>query len=179
VLCVTLAVPGDSARELARYDRGDVLAGEYWRLLSGHFVHLGWGHTWLNVAALLIVGMLFSDVLRTRDWLASVCASILAIDIGLLWLEPDVEWYVGLSGALHGLVAAGALHLVARRERLGLVLVLGLCAKLVYEQAFGALPLTAATSGGPVLVVAHLYGAIGGACAAALALYLRRRGSRL
>lgn len=178
-LCIVLALPGDAARELARYDRSDIAAGEYWRFLSAHFVHLGWGHMWLNVAALLILGVLFADVLRARDWLASGLASIAAIDLGLVWLEPGVEWYVGLSGALHGLMAAGALGLIGRGEALGIVLALGLCGKLGYEQAFGPLPFTAETSGGPVLVAAHLYGAVGGFVAAAVARYVLPRRSRL
>ncbi|HEV2322134.1 MAG TPA: hypothetical protein VGT42_07200, partial [Gammaproteobacteria bacterium] len=71
--------------------------------------------------------------------------------------------YVGISGALDTLWAAGALALIRRRDRFGWVLAVFLLLKLGYEQLFGALPFSTATSGGPVIVDAHLYGAFAGA----------------
>ena len=47
----------------------------------------------------------------------------------------------------------------------GVWLLLGIIAKLSYEQFFGALPMTAEASGGPVWVNSHLYGALGGVVA--------------
>ena len=84
-------------------------------------------------------------------------------------------WYVGLSGVLHGFVAAGALALLLRRETLGAVLGVGLAAKLIFEQIVGPVPFTAASVGGPVVVAAHLYGAIGALLAEAAAQLARRR----
>ena len=37
---------------------------------------------------------------------------------------------------------------------------IGVVCKLAYEQSVGAVPLTATSSGGPVVVNAHFYGAI-------------------
>jgi rhomboid family GlyGly-CTERM serine protease len=178
-LCALLAFAGEAGRQFARYERTGIEAGEYWRLLLGHTVHLGFGHLWPNVLALLILGVLFGDVLRQRDWAVVGLASATAIDVGLYLLDPGVEWYVGLSGVLHGFMAAGALALMLRGETLGALLALGLCGKLVYEHAFGPLPFTARSTGGPVIVAAHLYGAAGGFVAAAATRYFGSRGSRL
>ena len=167
-ICLALAVGGNDVRELARYERVGLEGGQYWRLLSGHLVHLGWGHLWPNVAALLIVGFLFEGVFRTADWLRSGLVSVAAIDAGLYLLEPTVPWYVGLSGVLHGFVAAGAFALLLQRQALGAVLAIGLCGKLLFEQIFGPVPLTAGAVGGPVIVAAHLYGAAGGFVATAV-----------
>ena len=49
-VCALLAAGGDEIRELARYERNAIEGGEYWRLLSGHLVHLGLGHLWPNLA---------------------------------------------------------------------------------------------------------------------------------
>jgi hypothetical protein len=38
-----------------------------------------------------------------------------------------------------------------------------LVAKLIYEQCFGALPFSSVSTGGTVIVDAHLYGALAGA----------------
>jgi hypothetical protein len=90
-------------------------------------------------------------------------------------LDPSVLWYVGLSGVLHGLVAAGALALVVRRQALGAVLGVCLGAKLVFEQIVGPVPFTAESVGGPVVVAAHLYGSAGGILAEAAVQIARRR----
>ena len=177
--CVALAAGGDELRELGRYQRDAIENGQYWRLVSGHLVHLGLGHLWPNLVALVIVGALFEGVLGNADlWRVSL-ASAAAIDLGLYVLEPDVVWYVGLSGVLHGLVAAGALALCLRRQTLGFVLAIGLCAKLGFEQLAGPVPFTAASVGGPVVVASHLYGAAGGLLAEAFARVVRRRRSRV
>ena len=178
-VCAALAVGGDALREAGRYEREAIETGELWRLVSGHLVHLGWGHLWPNLAALAVIAALFADVFRNADWLRTSFAAAAAIDLGLYLFDPQVQWYVGLSGVLHGLVAAGALALLLRREALGAVLALGLCAKLGYEQLAGPVPFTAESVGGPVVVAAHLYGAAGGFLAEALTRVVRRRGSRV
>ncbi len=174
-VCLLLGVGGDEVRELLRYERDAIHGGEYWRLVSGHLVHLGFGHLWPNLVALAIIGLLFEGVFRNADWLRVGAASAAAIDLGLYALEPTVLWYVGLSGVLHGFVAAGALALLLRRETLGAVLGVGLAAKLIFEQLVGPVPFTAASVGGPVVVAAHLYGAIGALLAEAAAQLARRR----
>ncbi len=177
-VCLLLGVGGDELRELLRYERDAIHSGEYWRLVSGHLVHLGFGHLWPNLVALAVIGLLFEGVFRNADWLRVGVASAAAIDLGLYTLEPTVLWYVGLSGVLHGFVAAGALALLVRRETLGAVLGVGLAGKLIFEQLVGPVPFTAASVGGPVVVAAHLYGAIG-ALLAEIAVQLARRRSRV
>ena len=88
---------------------------------------------------------------------------MVAIDAGLWLCDSTVQWYVGSSGVLHGLMAAGAFAHLRRREPDGWVLLGLLVAKLVWEQRVGPLPL----AGGVVVVDAHLYGVIGGAAVAA------------
>jgi len=174
-ICLVLAAGGDTVRELGRWERDAIETGEYWRLVSGHLVHLGLGHLWPNLAALAIIGLLFEGVFSNLDWVRIGAASAAAIDLGLYMLNPDVSWYVGLSGVLHGYVAAGALALIVRGERLGVVLAIGVAAKLIFEQVVGPVPFTAASVGGPVVVAAHLYGVVGALLAEALVAIARRR----
>jgi rhomboid family GlyGly-CTERM serine protease len=175
IVCVLLAAGGDEARELGRYQRDALESGQYWRLVSGHLVHLGFGHLWPNVLALVIVGALFDGVLRNADWWRVSFVSAMVIDGGLYLFDPNVLWYVGLSGVLHGVVAAGALALALDRQALGFVLAVGLAAKLSFEQFAGPVPFTAESVGGPVVVAAHLYGAAGGVLTHALTHVVRRR----
>ena len=57
---------------------------------------------------------------------------------------------------------SGAFALCRSDAPLGYALLLGVGGKLVWEQLVGPLPFSESTSGGPVLVDAHLYGTIGG-----------------
>lgn len=157
---------GDSARAWLRFDPAGIAAGEWWRLLSGHLVHLGVPHVLLNVAALLLLWWLVGSGLSVAGWLLVIASSLACIDLGLWFLDPALSWYVGLSGLLHGLFAAG---LVARWQSAPVEsLLLGalLAAKLLFEQLSGPLPGSEASAGGAVVVNAHLYGAVGGIAAA-------------
>jgi rhomboid family GlyGly-CTERM serine protease len=170
---VLLAIGGAKVERALRYERAAVLEdGEYWRLLTAHLVHLSAYHLVLNLAGLVLVAVLFPRLFSPGAWLAVGLVSAAAIDLGFLWNEPELEWYVGLSGVLHGILAAGAVAWWRRESKLFAFLLSAiLVGKLVWEQGAGDLP-TAGTM--PVVVDAHLYGAIGGAIAA-LGLELSRR----
>jgi rhomboid family GlyGly-CTERM serine protease len=180
LLCLALSLGGDAARDWARYDRTALEAGQVWRLLTAHLVHLGWGHLWPNLLALLLIGGLVEEFLKPLEWVAASVVAALAIDAGLYVFDPGVPWYVGLSGVLHGLVACGAVMMLrARQFRIGAVLALGVAAKLAWEQSQGPIPLTEASAGGPVIVAAHLYGALSGMVTAFAFGFVRRRSPRL
>jgi rhomboid family GlyGly-CTERM serine protease len=167
-LCVLLLViqSGGAAAELAlRYDRDGLAAGQWWRLLTGHVVHLGYEHAVLDVAGLALLWALFARDYSLRGWLLILALSVAGIDAGLWVLSSTTQWYVGSSGVLHGVLAAGTCAHLRRREPDGWILAVFLVGKLIYEQAHGALPLMA---GGAVIVDAHLYGAVSGALAAVL-----------
>jgi rhomboid family GlyGly-CTERM serine protease len=160
---MALTLSGDAGRGALRYERAALAAGQYWRLLTAHVVHLSVRHAALNCLGVALLWALFARDYRWRGWLAIVLSSVAAIDAGLWFADSTVEWYVGSSGVLHGVLAAGALAHLRRGERDGLVLAALLLAKLLYEHWVGALPL----SGSEVVTDAHLFGAIGGATAAA------------
>ena len=161
---------GATARALLSYDRPALLDAELWRLLSGHFVHLGVSHLLLNVAGLLLIWYLISAYFSWRQWLLIMATVIIGIDLGFWFLQPQLIWYVGLSGMLHGLLAAGIVAGTHSGRLDAWILGVVLAAKLVYEQLVGPLPGSAETSGGAVIVAAHLYGAVSGAAAAGLIL---------
>jgi rhomboid family GlyGly-CTERM serine protease len=146
---------GDRADAILRYDRGAIAAGGWWRLLTAHTVHLDLHHLVLNELGLVLMWALFAADFDAVEWCIIVTSGALAISSGLWWLSPRVGWYVGASGVLHAVMAAGcARHLAERTWDRWLLLVI-LCAKLAYEQLGGREP--------PMVVVdAHLYGAVCG-----------------
>ncbi|MEM9056768.1 MAG: rhombosortase [Pseudomonadota bacterium] len=177
------ALGGDDARLLLRYDRPALFAGDWWRLATGHVVHLGWRHLLLNLAGLAVVWAMLGDRYRAVGWVFVTALSLSVMSGCFVFFEPQLRWYVGLSGLLHSWYVAGALAMLADDDRgdrrYALVLLALVTAKLIYEQLLGPLPATAETAGGPVVVNAHLYGAVGGALAAALTALWRRRGDSL
>lgn len=161
-----LGLFGKNAAESFRYERALVLNGDYWRLISGHFVHGTFQHLILNLAGLALVTALFWKDYSARAWLFVIASSIAAIDFGFVFYEPQVTWYVGYSGVLHGILAAGAAAWWRRDPAApALALSVILLGKLVWEQWQGALPVSGDL---PVVVDAHLYGALGGAVAASI-----------
>lgn len=163
VPCFGFALGGEPVRELLRYDRAAIFHGEAWRLLTGNFVHLGTGHLLEDMAGMVLLWLLFEDVLPGWRMPAAVLVGSLAVGLGLLAGDPGVDWYVGISGALDTLWAAGSLGLIHRHDRFGWILAAVLLAKLLYEQLLGPLPFSSVTIGGSVVVDAHLYGALAGA----------------
>jgi len=171
-VAAALALFGNWGREALRYDRIAIADGEIWRLVSGHFVHLGWSHLALNGVGFGLIWYLAAARFRVRQWLLLSCAVIAGIDLGFWFLQPQLVWYVGMSGLLHGLLAAGTVSGIRDRQPEFWLIGVFLVAKLAYEQLVGPLPGSEGTTGGSVVVAAHLYGAVSGALAA---LWLRFR----
>ena len=169
VLVVLLECGDETVRSWGRYDRMAILQGEYWRLVTGHLVHDSWSHLIENLAGVGLVAALFPRDYSLRQWLLLALASLVCIDIAFLWLEPQLEWYVGLSGVLHGLLAAGTVAWWRFEANvLAVILTAIFLGKMSYEQLFGSLP---SASSMAVVSEAHVYGAVGG-LVAALVLWL-------
>ena len=175
-LAAVVAAFGEDGRALLRYDRAAITDGELWRLLSGHFAHLGWGHYLLNAAGVALVWVLVGHRFTSFQWVLALAALIAGIDLGFWYLDPKLSWYVGLSGVLHGLLVAGLI--VGWRESPAetAVLLVLIGGKLGYEQIVGPLPGSESAAGAAVVVNAHLYGAVTGAALACLQL-IRVRGA--
>lgn len=163
---------GEAATRWLRYERDGVLAGQVWRVFTCHLAHLGWPHLLTNAVALALVAALLGKQQRASDWWVAGAASALAIGAGLAFLNPSVGWYVGLSGMVHGLFAAGCVALLRRHPAVALLSMLALAAKLAWEQTHPVNPAREAWVGGAIIVDAHLYGAAGG-WLAGLAIHLR------
>lgn len=170
-LCLLLQIGGFD--ETLRFDREAIVAGQFWLLLTGNFVHLGTNHLLMNMAGFALVVALVWIRFNWIEWVLITLFSSLVVSAGLYLLDQEVFWYVGFSGTLHGLVIAGSLaDLRYYPKSAGLLLVL-IVGKLAWEQVAGALPGSESMAGGNVVVNAHLYGAIGGAVLSAVLLAIR------
>lgn len=175
-LMVALQLLGTVGREFLPYDRAAIIDGhEYGRLVSAHFYHYDFAHLAWNLAGLVLVAWLFAAEFGTRGWAVILLVSTAAVDLGFLVLEPQLEWYVGFSGVLHGLAAAGLVAWLARtRDSITAIVAAVFAAKLAWEHFVGPLPFAAQSLPIPVIHEAHTYGAVGGVLAGA-GLCLRQR----
>ena len=164
LLLLLPTVAGDRGRLLLRYDRVALARGQWWRLLSAHLVHLDLRHALLNTVGLALMWALFAREYSPKAWAAILLGAIAGVDAGLWLADSTVIWYVGSSGALHGVMAAGALARLRLRKPDGAVLAALLAAKLAYEHWVGALPFAGTAA---VVVDAHLFGVIGALAVAA------------
>ncbi|MCU0759743.1 MAG: rhombosortase [Steroidobacteraceae bacterium] len=160
LLLLGLALGGEPLRRTLRWDRAALEAGEAWRLVTGHLVHLDLAHAVLNVAGMLLVWALFARLFTALQWGLVVLAGVAAIDLGLWLVNVELRWYVGASGVLHAAMAAGIVRRMIERDVIAWGLGVVGVAKLVYEHVSGAMPFT--SSGALVVTDAHLYGALAG-----------------
>jgi len=171
-LCIVLQAAG-LAPEL-RWQRSLIEAGQWWRVLTGSLVHLGWSHLAMDLAGLALIWALFGPLLSAWQWTVAFVTSALAVGLGLYLFEPQLAWYVGLSGALHGLFVAALPAQFRKHPGEGLVLLAAVAGKLAWEHLFGPLPGSAELAGGAVVTQAHLAGAVGGLVYALAHLALTR-----
>ncbi|KAA1172883.1 rhombosortase [Marinobacter salinexigens] len=158
----------DVAADVMMYRRSGIEAGQIWRLLTAHWVHLSVQHLALNLTTLAITWWFFGHALAGLAGYILTLFISMGLSLTLLLLNSDVEWYVGFSGVLHGLLIAGALLSRRHNPLLSALVVLVVVIKLAFEQILGPNPDLVQFIGSPVLVEAHLYGAVLGFLSAAV-----------
>ena len=165
-VALLLALGGEPVRQALRYDRAAVASGQLWRLITAHWVHGSTQHIAVNVLGAALMAALFNRTYCIKSWLIILACGVASIDLGFWFLMPQLQWYVGMSGVLHAVLAAGTVAWWKTETKpLALILTLIMAAKLWWEQTHGALPLSGEM---PVVVNAHLYGEAGGLIGAAI-----------
>ena len=145
------------------FDRVAIAEGEWWRLLTAHWVHGDASHAGWDIGALLLLGILFESKLQGRLLLALLAATV-AVDAWLWWGEPALSFYCGLSGILNGVMILGLLQLWRDLRHPVILLIASVAGlKILVEMQLGQAVLT--QTAWPSLPRAH---AAGFACGAAL-----------
>src|SRR5687767_2387482 len=83
-----------------------VAEGEYYRIITGGFLHSGLIHLAINMLALYFLGRLLEPAVGPWRFAGIYVVSLLGGSLGALILSPD-DLTVGASGAVFGLMAAG------------------------------------------------------------------------
>lgn len=137
---------------------------EYWRILSGGFLHDGVFHILVNMVSLYFVGSVLEPAIGRVNFAAIYFASLLAGSFGALLFQPQLPT-VGASGAIFGIF--GALIVVARnrgipfwQSGLGPILLINLLFSLTFRG---------------ISIGGHLGGLIGGLITGVIVLELAER----
>jgi rhomboid family GlyGly-CTERM serine protease len=149
-----------------------------WRALSAALLHYSTLHLAANLAgALLVAAFGAAGGVPARMAWAWLAAWPLT-QFGLL-AQPGLAHFGGLSGVLHAGVAIAALFLAvqgaARQRWIGIAVLLGLAAKVLSEEPWGAPLRHPAGWDIAVAPAAHASGLVAGLLCGALALAIARR----
>ena len=161
-----------AAPEAWVFDRMAIEQGEWWRLITGHWVHSDLEHAAWDIGALLLLGLLFESRLK-GELIGVLALGTLGIDFWLWHAAPSISYYCGLSGILNGLLALGLWRLWQEtRQPLIWLTGLGAVAKILWETALGGALLT--TTAWPSLPEVHGVGIVCGLLFVVLTRFFRQ-----
>jgi len=167
VLCLSIALL-PNADSWFQFDRSAIAAGQWWRVVTGHFTHWNGEHLFWDLSVFAILGWICERNDRSR-FVIGLSAATLLISLGGWVFLPTLQTYRGLSGldtALFTLLAASALQANWREQQWGWVIAIagllaGLAAKIGFETLTdGALFVDTAGAGFQPVPLAHVIGAL-------------------
>jgi rhomboid family GlyGly-CTERM serine protease len=144
-----------------------IARGEWWRAVTGHFIHIDTEHLVWNCLGLLVVGTMLEHRSR-KTFCAAMTAGVIAVNALLLSPYPDLDYYCGLSGVLNTLLLV-ALWLEWRQRHSVMIICIGVAcvAKALIETLLGISLFTSV--GWEPYAMSHLAGLAGGLCLIVLA----------
>ncbi|MBO1272626.1 rhombosortase [Shewanella sp. 4t3-1-2LB] len=150
------------AADIMEYQRQFIAQGQWWRLLTGNLIHTNHWHLLMNLAGFWVVVFIHRVHYGNRHLAWLLLTLCITEGLGLWFAFPTLSAYVGLSGVLHGLFAYGALSDIKIGWRSGYLLLVGVMAKVTWEQTMGANAEVTQLIGARVAIEAHLVGLLSG-----------------
>ncbi len=136
-----------------------VAAGQYWRLFSAMFLHIGLAHIAFNAYALYIIGRDVEGLYGSARFAAIFFLSGLAGGVLYFLVGPSISVSAGASGGVFGLIGAEVVFFLVNRSlfgSLGRQRLTNLAVLLAINLALGFMP------GSNINMLAHLGGLVAG-----------------
>ncbi|MEG0201484.1 MAG: rhombosortase [Comamonas sp.] len=169
-----------SWRELLRYEVQAQALGQWWRMLTAHWVHLSWAHMAINACGLLLCCALADAMWTVRRLLTSMAVLGAMVSLLLWGISPQVNDYVGLSGVLYGLIVWMLLPpVLLHRDGMAAMVLLVVMGWLGWQSWVGPDLREQRLIGGYIVTQAHWYGVLGGILGALTGCSRQLRGRKL
>ena len=145
----------------------------WYQLFTANFIHENTRHLLLNLLGLILIGLLARRCMSGPQFAVILVFGLFGAVLAehVLGQPPYMSITVaetrGLSGALHGLLAASMLYLAVAQDRFALMVLCGLLLKVSVE-AFRGETLVSSGSVELVAVMGHFGGTIAGLTLAAV-----------
>ncbi len=139
--------------------------GEWWRLITGGFLHAGLLHVGMNMFVLYRIGPQLEKMLGWARYLSLYVAALLAGSLGVMIVSPMTPT-LGASGAIFGLLGAAAAYQVSHKIN---IMQSGLGALIMINVFITFVGSSFISVGG------HLGGLVGGAAVGYLLFQLEER----
>jgi len=136
--------------------------GQWWRMLTGAFLHYGLPHLAVNMFSLYILGRDLESYLGSVRYAAVYLLSAIGGSVAVLFFAAPFAYVAGASGAIFGLLGATGVALYQRKANLASLFTI-----LAINVFISFLP--------GISLAAHLGGFLAGAAAGAIVVYGRRR----
>ena len=173
VFLSSIAFLFDSAH--LHFQRNLFIDGEFWRGLTGHFLHTNLNHFLLNISAVILLWTLHGKFYTFINYFTVFVICAITTTFGIYVFSPEIIQYVGLSGILHGLFLWGAIKDIQHKDKTGYVLLAAILLKITHEQITGPSEEVSKLISATVAIDAHLWGAIGGAIIGLISLFLLKK----
>ena len=132
-VCLILYWAGQFIFDLFLFDKVAISQGEFWRVITSHFVHCNWDHLFWDLVGLVILGAVI-ELNDRRALIPSLLLSCLAVSFWMYFGESAYSTYCGLSGALNGLLVVAVIFQYRATENKMCLLVLILTVlKMIFE----------------------------------------------
>ncbi len=158
-ICTLILLFAPESIHLLRYQSLEVSNGEWWRLITANFTHSGWNHWLLNLSGLVLIDYLYQPTIKQINR-TSLLVFCIFLNVIFLHIFMSLEWYVGLSGALHGYLIGGALLSFKQTKIYSCIIILVVSIKLVSELTWEINQFTADMIAANVVEESHFFGAI-------------------
>lgn len=146
-----------------QFDRQLIDAGEWWRLLTANWVHLSGNHFIGNLLGMALFAYVAATDLNNRTGLLLILWCTLFVGTGLYFYADYLQRYVGMSGALHGLLLVAPFVSRHYSRNIALAFAVVIVGKTLWEQLpwYDDMALKGYI-GGRVETNSHLMGTIAG-----------------
>ena len=171
-----------AVEEALQFNRAAVVGGQWWRLITGNFVHCSWVHLGVNLGAFAALLWIACGRGRGVAWVVALSAA--AVGAGVYLWADGITTYRGISGVASALLGWVMVTMAAqdrgRQAAVWAAAVVVIAVKSVIEMIIGGpfLP-TSAPPGIAVVPVTHLVGLAVGAGLALAGTRLRLRRAAL